>query len=81
MTPSAHQDTFARDHLPAASHWPLLLLDGPDTRYPDRLNAAVALLDAKVAEGLGESPALRSDDGASTATGKSWPASTTWRTS
>ena len=63
MTPSAHQDTFARDHLPAPSLWPLLLLDGPDTRYPDRLNAAAALLDAKVAEGLGESPALRSDDG------------------
>ncbi len=63
MTPSAHQDTFARDHLPAPSLWPTLLLDGPDTRYPDRLNAVAALLDAKVAEGLGESPALRSDEG------------------
>ena len=63
MTPSAHQDTFARDHLPAASAWPALLLDGPDTRYGERLNAAATLLDAMVADGAGESIALRSDDG------------------
>ncbi|MBP8306541.1 MAG: AMP-binding protein [Burkholderiaceae bacterium] len=63
MTPSAHRDTFARDHLPDPFAWPVLLLDGPDTRYPDRLNVAAALLDAAVAEGHGESPALRSDAG------------------
>ncbi len=38
---TAHVDTFARDNLPPADEWPELLLDGPDTRYPARLNCAV----------------------------------------
>ncbi|WP_412541202.1 AMP-binding protein [Longispora sp. K20-0274] len=41
LSPTAHVDTFARDHLPPVDQWPeLLLLD-----YPDRLNCAVELLD------------------------------------
>ncbi|MGY0230280.1 AMP-binding protein [Longispora urticae] len=41
LSPTAHVDTFARDHLPPVEQWPeLLLLD-----YPDRLNCAVELLD------------------------------------
>ncbi|MCC1493793.1 AMP-binding protein [Cognatishimia sp. F0-27] len=56
MHPSAHQDTFARDNLPAPELWPELLLQGFD--YPARLNAAVELTDAMVARGFGDNTAL-----------------------
>jgi len=60
MHPSAHIDTFARDHLPPLDQWPELLLDGnPDVAYPARLNCAVELLDAHVAQGRGDRIALR----------------------
>ncbi|KAA6213366.1 2-aminobenzoate-CoA ligase [Streptomyces albofaciens JCM 4342] len=42
LTPSAHVDTFARDHLPPAGRWPRLT----DLGYPDRLNCGAELLDA-----------------------------------
>jgi 2-aminobenzoate-CoA ligase len=61
MHPSAHVDTFARDHLPPREQWPDLLLERPELRYPARLNAAVALLDATIAAGHGERIALRTD--------------------
>jgi 2-aminobenzoate-CoA ligase len=62
---TAHVDTFARDNLPPLAEWPELLLDGPDTRYPARLNCAVELVDTVVARGDGQRPALRwpSEDG------------------
>jgi 2-aminobenzoate-CoA ligase len=47
---TAHIDTFARDNLPPRSAWPELLLDLPELRYGDRLNAAAALLDENLAE-------------------------------
>ncbi|WP_299351152.1 AMP-binding protein [uncultured Shimia sp.] len=53
---SAHEDSFARDNLPALDTWPDLLLEGFD--YPDRLNAAVELTDAMVARGFGDNTAL-----------------------
>ncbi|ANN75015.1 AMP-binding protein [Bordetella bronchialis] len=56
---TAHVDTFARDNLPPAQEWPELLLDGPDTAYPARLNCAVELVDAAVARGQGDRVALR----------------------
>ncbi len=60
MEKSAHIDTFARDHLPALEHWPELLLDdNPDLAYPSHLNCAVALVDERVREGMGERIALR----------------------
>lgn len=59
MQPSAHVDTYARDNLPPSEQWPELLLDGPDTAYPARFNCAVELVDAMVARGHGERPALR----------------------
>ncbi len=59
MEASAHKDTFARDNLPPAEQWPELLLDGPDTAYPARLNCAVELVDAMVRQGHGERIALR----------------------
>ncbi|GAA1171392.1 aminobenozate:CoA ligase AmbL [Streptomyces hebeiensis] len=52
LTPSAHLDTFARDHLPPVEQWPRLLplASGPDRpdHDHDRLNCAVELLDRTV---------------------------------
>lgn len=48
LTPSAHRDTFPRDHLPPAEQWPELVFDPPGPRGPDRLNCAVELLDGTV---------------------------------
>lgn len=45
LTPSAHQDNFTRDNLPPEDQWPTLEFTIPDVRYPDRLNAATALID------------------------------------
>lgn len=63
MTPSAHVDTFTRDHLPPATTWPALEFTLPELQYPERLNAAVALIDNAVAEHGAERPALRTPDG------------------
>jgi 2-aminobenzoate-CoA ligase len=49
LSPSAHVDTFCRDHLPPADQWPELLFDLPELQYPDRLNAATRLLDDTIA--------------------------------
>ncbi len=48
LFPSAHVDTFARDHLPPADQWPELVFDLPELAYPQRLNCAEELLDATV---------------------------------
>ncbi|RJN32438.1 AMP-binding protein [Nesterenkonia natronophila] len=45
LTPSAHQDSFTRDNLPPEDQWPTLEFTIPDVQYPDRLNAATALID------------------------------------
>lgn len=66
MFRSAHVDTFTRDNLPPAEQWPSLRLERPELRYPERLNAAVALLDDSVAAGHGERIALRTDAAACT---------------
>ncbi|HEY4020201.1 MAG TPA: AMP-binding protein [Pseudonocardiaceae bacterium] len=42
---TAHLDTFCRDNLPPADSWPEFVFDLPELHYPDRLNAAVELLD------------------------------------
>ncbi|MEU9145462.1 AMP-binding protein [Streptomyces sp. NPDC048349] len=49
LKPSAHADTFARDHLPPPDTWPELLFELPELAYPDRLNCAAELLDATIA--------------------------------
>src|SRR5580704_8851358 len=49
LSPSAHIDTFCRDHLPPAEQWPDLRFDLGGLSYPERLNCAEALLDAVVA--------------------------------
>lgn len=63
MEYSAHQDSFARDHLPPQDEWPEFLLEGPDVNYPKRLNCAGQLVDAMVLEGKGDRVALRWRDG------------------
>ncbi|MEU4203658.1 AMP-binding protein [Streptomyces sp. NPDC045456] len=60
LTPSAHIDTFTRDHLPPAGQWPRLT----DLGYPGRLNCGAELLDATI-ERLGTGrPAFRDASGA-----------------
>jgi 2-aminobenzoate-CoA ligase len=56
---SAHVDTFARDHLPPRGEWPEFVFDRPEYRHPERLNAAVELLDRAVQRGWGKRIALR----------------------
>ncbi len=42
---TAHIDSFARDRLPPPDRQPEFLFDLPELRYPERLNAAVELID------------------------------------
>jgi 2-aminobenzoate-CoA ligase len=53
LSPSAHVDTFCRDHLPPPDQLPELEFTLPGLAYPDRLNCAEALLD-RTAEKFGE---------------------------
>ena len=63
LSPSAHADTFTRDHLPPAHLWPVIEFTTPELAYPDRLNAAAELIDVP-ADTLGAGrPALRTPDG------------------
>jgi 2-aminobenzoate-CoA ligase len=59
LLPTAHVDTFCRDHLPPDDQWPELLFTLPELHYPDRLNAATALLDDVAARHGGDRPCLR----------------------
>ena len=58
LGPSGHVDTFARDHLPKPEHWPDIILERPEFRYPEQLNVGVELTDAMVARGFGDRVAL-----------------------
>ena len=58
QTRTAQVDSFIRDRLPPAEQWPVLLLDRPEFRYPDRLNCVTELLDRWVESGAGERPSL-----------------------
>ncbi|NLU65797.1 AMP-binding protein [Streptomyces sp. HNM0574] len=55
--PSAHVDTFARDHLPPREQWPRLVFDRPGLHYPERLNCGAELLDHTVARFGPDGPA------------------------
>jgi 2-aminobenzoate-CoA ligase len=61
LGPSAHIDSFTREALPAFDLWPDILLDRPEFRYSERINAGVELTDRLVERGLGEKVALRSE--------------------
>src|SRR5258708_19113414 len=63
MSYPAHADTCARDTLPPREEWPALIFDLPELQYPDRINCATELLDAAVARGWGERPAIRAPGG------------------
>ena len=63
LSPSAHQDTFARDSLPPRDQWPTLEFTLPELQYPDRLNAAAWLLDDTVDRVGADRPALHAPDG------------------
>jgi 2-aminobenzoate-CoA ligase len=56
LGPSAHVDTFVRDHLPPPQQWPHISLTGYD--YPDALNAGKELTDRMVERGFGDRVAL-----------------------
>ncbi len=43
-SPSAHRDRFVLDRMPADEDLPELLFEGPELQFPERLNAAQALL-------------------------------------
>jgi 2-aminobenzoate-CoA ligase len=61
--PTAHTDTFARDHLPAPELQPQFLLTRPELQFPELLNCATELLDNLVAAGQGAQPCLRAPGG------------------
>ncbi len=61
MSMSAHIDTFTADNLPNEKDLPEFLFDLPELQYPDKLNAAVELIDKAVAEGCGEKIAIYSN--------------------
>ena len=63
LSRSAHTDTFARDHLPPADRWPTLEFTTESLQYPDRLNAAVELIDVPVARFGPDRVALRTPAG------------------
>ena len=65
LEPSAHIDTFARDHLPPRDSWPALIFETPELRYPPRLNCATELLDGMVAVASGRSSRLGAATGES----------------
>ncbi|WP_323135535.1 AMP-binding protein [Streptomyces beihaiensis] len=58
LSPSAHVDTFARDHLPPTELWPGLSFDLPELCYPQRLNCGAELLDATVERYGADRPAF-----------------------
>ena len=49
---TAHRDTFVIDRLPLPQDQPEFLFDLPALQYPDRLNAAVELIDSADPEAL-----------------------------
>lgn len=63
LSRSAHEDSFARDHLPPSEQWPTMEFSLPELQYPERLNAAEVLIDQAVARFGAERPALLAPDG------------------
>ncbi|HET7305188.1 MAG TPA: AMP-binding protein [Segeticoccus sp.] len=63
LSPSAHRDTFARDHLPPEEQSPTLEFTLPELQFPQRLNAATALVDRAVEEFGAAQPCLLTPSG------------------
>jgi 2-aminobenzoate-CoA ligase len=60
---SGYVDTFANDNLPPREEWPELAFDLPELRYPERLNAAKALLDDMTKGESANSPCVHGEHG------------------
>jgi 2-aminobenzoate-CoA ligase len=60
---SGYVDTFANDNLPPREEWPDLVFDLPELRYPERLNAAKALLDDMSQGESANSPCVHGEHG------------------
>ncbi|MEE4155260.1 MAG: AMP-binding protein [Erythrobacter sp.] len=56
-------DPFVAERLPDPAQWPRFLFDVPELHYPERLNAAVELLDRACEEGDGDRLAVINDAG------------------
>jgi 2-aminobenzoate-CoA ligase len=63
LSPSSHQDSFTRDHLPPEHLWPTIEFTTPELQYPSRLNAATELIDRAVERFGPDRPALRTPSG------------------
>ncbi|WP_326653270.1 MULTISPECIES: AMP-binding protein [unclassified Streptomyces] len=63
LTPSAHLDTFPRDHLPPTGQWPEILFDLPELNYPQRLNCGSELLDRTIERFGADRPVFRTGGG------------------
>ena len=63
--PTAHIDSFARDHLPPPDQLPEFIFDLPELQFPAQLNCATELLDRHISEGRGKRVCIR-------APGMSW---------
>ncbi len=63
LSPSAHQDTFTRDHLPPPELWPVLEFTTRELQHPARLNAGVEIIDEAVRRFGPDRPALRTPEG------------------
>jgi 2-aminobenzoate-CoA ligase len=63
LSPSAHVDTFTRENLPPQETWPVFEFTLPELQYPERLNAATALLDDTIARHGADRVALRTPEG------------------
>lgn len=64
FAPSSYDDTFARDNLPPADQWPVLEFTTDWLQYPERVNAAVEIIDVATQTFGPDRPALRTPDGA-----------------
>jgi 2-aminobenzoate-CoA ligase len=63
-SPSAHVDSFARDHLPPSEMWPKMDYSAlPELAYPPRLNCAAELLDRWIEQGNDERTAIHHPGG------------------
>ncbi|WP_353860683.1 AMP-binding protein [Azospirillum formosense] len=58
MIRSGHIDSFTRDRLPPPEQMPDFFYDRPELTYPERLNAAAALLDVWRERGWDERPCV-----------------------
>jgi len=56
--PSAHVDTFVRDHMPPSEQLPRLLFELPELQFGTQLNCVTELLDRRIERGMGARLAL-----------------------